>query len=1164
MNKNWIFFIAILFLSACSGETCIEADDFGHEHFTVSSRYTKEEFGPEQLGDSQVGPWRDSNYLVNGRPLTIAVRGWDYNVDYNTPDDLSAWCAWYGQSDNTNTLSKICERLPDCQFVDNLMCTQTNDARIGNAPCLFRNGIGLYALIAEKDRDPNMTLSTKRSPQGLSFHVGESVSGYQMYEFDKRGDVRNVGGRVYDYGSDSVKKQYSGAKLYFKILDKFYDDNNGQYKIIIKSGISRTNPDPISYATELVKTFLFGVDNDYGLIRNLYLGVVNQAGYRLAVSALLTLYIMFTGLSYLTGNLQITHTELLIRISKIAIVSALLSSEYSWNFFNNYLFVYFIGGVEQILQLIMEAGATGPGSPSILAMMMAPQTLSKLLSLLFTDWMGFIYIILFIVALYFVVMVFFKAAVIYLTALIAIGMIIVMGPIFICFLLFGITRSLFENWLRQLISYAIQPIILFTGLIFISMILRQEIYGSLGFRVCKKGFPKMNSGNESLFAQNTDNTIAEGLKGSIFYWWFPDPMQGQNFTRETRPIPVPIDHFTTDNNVIGTVSDTGFCEAYGCIEDRYIDLPFLDPNSSRDQRRLQQFWVGNFVQFDGLLLIFLAIYLLHKFNGLTLSVARFLSGTSGNLTEIGNVSSGVGAQTFGRLNNKMSGIPSWAVDKTIGMGNRDVGRARRQGLLMALREAPSAFVDKVRIKGMFGRGGLEREALSKNANNAILSEVQRKTGLKQSDINKNAIKDYRKNLANKLQTINNNLSNKEANKLAKLLSKRKPRDLNNEFAKAKFDKEYKDLNKEQQQYIKNLNDITLRKLAKDSEQAKQFQKAYVDAYAAMSDRGIGIVGKNSKIIRSLEEIKHDYKQRKKIKKAKEQQIGKEIYSEIAGVKAGVFKAVTGGKYDPRHRDDGSNWHGINTDSNARNYTKQTYSERLQDEKQGVRDTELARDIDKLSRKYDTNVISPEFLAQAKRENNPNLSKFYGLEKENVRTIVRNYLRQGQDPAFKGHSYMSGQAKDSEMRRMIDNSYDLTHRIFAEDAFISRQEEYKMTYQLSIENIKSVYNDLGDKGLNVSPEELPAVMEDYYKDLMSKEKSKEKIQEFKKSLKDFNSTQEILEQIDQRKREVLNEIEDHVSKINEYRHDAKMKEYKSSKIPDLDLHKMQKLENLIPK
>ena len=606
-------FLMLQTLMSCTGERCIEADDFGHANFTVSARYDQSELDG-QVGQNQVAPWRDSTYRVNGRPLTIMVKNWEFGKEYNTSWELSAWCAWYGTSDDKHTLSKFCERLQDCQFIDGQTCTNTRDARIGNAPCLFRNGIGLYALIAEKGIDPNQSLSSQREPAGLSFHLGEPTVGYTLYDVDKHGNTRQAGGRVYKYESQAVKQQYSDSNLYFKILDKFYDDNNGQYRIVVKSGITRSSPDPISYVTKLVKDFLFGADNDYGLIRNIYLGVVNNPGYRMAVSAMLTLYIMFTALSYLAGNVQLTHTELIVRIVKIAIVSALLSTEYSWSFFNDYLFVYFIGGVEQILQMIVEAGATGPGSPGILAMMIAPQTLSKLFSLLFVDALGWIYIILFIAALYFVIMIFFEAAVIYLSALIAIGLIITMAPVFICFLLFGITRSLFENWLRQLISYAIQPIILFTGLIFISMILRQEIYGTLGFRVCKHDFPKMKSDDRlPLFGDATQKTLGFSLGDSIFYWWFPQPMKGENFTRTTTPIPVPIDHFTSDDNVVGTVSDTGFCEAYACIGKRYVDLPFLDPDTTRGRRRIDQFHNGKFVQLDGMLLILVAIYLLHKF-----------------------------------------------------------------------------------------------------------------------------------------------------------------------------------------------------------------------------------------------------------------------------------------------------------------------------------------------------------------------------------------------------------------------------------------------------------------------------------------------------------------------------------------------------------------------
>jgi type IV secretion system protein VirB6 len=214
MSKNvtksyWVtlLFIVALILSGCSGETCIEADDFGHAQFTVSARYKegdyvekigsnqsdlnkKEDFLGKQVGSDQVAPWRDSSYRVNGRPLTVVVRGWEYNVDYNNSSDLSAWCAWYGLRDDTNTLSKFCERLRDCTFINNEMCTDTLDANINNAPCLFRKGVGLYALIAKNGSDPNLTISSQRSPNGLSFHVGAPTSDYKMYEVDKKGKTR--------------------------------------------------------------------------------------------------------------------------------------------------------------------------------------------------------------------------------------------------------------------------------------------------------------------------------------------------------------------------------------------------------------------------------------------------------------------------------------------------------------------------------------------------------------------------------------------------------------------------------------------------------------------------------------------------------------------------------------------------------------------------------------------------------------------------------------------------------------------------------------------------------------------------------------------------------------------------------------------------------------
>ncbi len=1162
MNKNWIITIfAMLLLTGCTGERCIEADDFGHATFTISARYSKEAMNG-QVGENQVAPWVDSTYRVNGRPLALAVKSWEYGLDYNTSWELSAWCAWYGTSAHTNKLSKFCERLRDCEYIDGKMCTNTANAKLINAPCLFRKGVGLYALIAEKGSNPNLSLDSQRDPTGISFHVGEKPDGYGMYEVDKNGNTREAGGRVYKYESETVKRQYADSKLYFKILDKFYDDNNGQYRVIVKSGVTRTNPDPISYVTKLVKDFLFGADGKYGLIRGIYMGIVNNPGYRSAVSAMLTLYIMFTALSYLAGTLEVTHTELIVRVGKIAIVSALLSAEYSWTFFNDYLFVYFIGGVEQILQIIVEAGATGPGSPGILALMIAPQTISKLLSLLFVDWMGFIYIILFFIALYFVLMIFFHAAVIYLTALIAIGMIITMGPIFICFMLFEITRSLFENWLKQLISYAVQPIILFTGLIFISMILRQEIYGALGFRVCKHDFPKMtNTGGTPLFGEETEKTLGFSMGSSIFYWWFPQPMKAEQFSKVTRPIPIPLDHFA-DSDVVGSTSDRNFCEAYACIGDRYVDLPFLDP--VKDSRRLSQFWNGNFVQLDGMLLIFVAIYLLHKFNALTIAVAKFITGTSGNFTNLGNVGDAVRAQTFDKMNAKLAQMPgraaSGAIDRTIGRENREMLKAAAQ------QYTPSALVDRARISA------LKKEALTSGANKTVLDEVRKNTGLEQSNLKAGAKEDYRAALKEKLlKNVDPSLPQSKRESIAKdaayKLSKKDFSELKGEFAKAQFGAEYSKLSvKDKAEVDAVLKDTKLRELAKNSSEARKFQAAYVDAFAKMSDRGIGIVGKHNKTIRSLEEIKHDVDQRKELKQAKQRQFGQELVSEVEGLKSNVYKGL-GGKSDAISRTFGGGaWHEINTDPKAKNFTKQTYAEQLADQKSTIVRTGITRSIDDYSRAEGKSVISPEFLAQATREGNSNLELYKSLERRDLNSKVHDALKSGEDPALMGKTFMSEYAKDSEMSHMIDKAYKIEKEIHTNDEFISRQSDYQTTFDVAGENIRSAYDIVKDhyKRDDITAKELPSLLQSYYSQSgseMTKEDGLSKVEKLQQSIKEFSSSQEVLQQIDKRKVEVAEEIDKHVEGVNEYRKKASMEEYHPPRT-EQSVRKVRKIDDYI--
>lgn len=1207
IKKSLLLLLVGMVLTGCSNVNCIEADDFGFLNLTVSARYSKEEMA-NQYGTSQVAPWRASNYQVNGRPLVILVKGWTQGVDRNNSSELSAWCAWYGQAEHTATLSSFCARLAECKFIDDIMCTNTPTAQITNAPCIFKNGVGLYALIAKKGTNPNQTIESMKNPDGLTFHLGEKPVGYEMFDVDKNGKMRTAGGLMYNYGDDSdLKQQYANSELYFKILDSFYDDDSGQYRISIKSGITDMAPDPITFVTNLVKKYLFGERGDYGLIRNIYMGIVNNPGYKMSVTAILTLYIIWTALSYLSGNIQLTHTELIVRVLKIGIVSTLLSSRYSWTFFNDYLFVWFVDGAEQIKQMVLEAAATGSGSPGILGMMLAPQTFAKLFSLLFVDWMGFIYIILFFCALFYLVAVYFEASVLYLTALLAVGMIITMGPIFMCFMLFGITRSLFENWLRQLISYAIQPMILFTGLSFIVMLVQMEIYGALGFKVCKHSFPKMNNGGAEVISEFTKEQLGFDLGDSIFYWWFPEPMKGENFTRIKSKILIPIDHFESGNNKITGADDGTFCEAYGCIGERYADLPYLDPE--RDQRRIQQFWNGRFVQIDGLLLILVAIYLLGKFNGIAVSMAKFIAGTSGNLTDIRKASDGASAGIKDGINKyAVSPIKERLAQTKVGRAIAGM-REKLESKLKEIKEKPSRWIDEQRIKS------LKKEALSGNVNKAVAAEAKKMSGLDHRNVKKGAIGKYTNALKDKLKEIDPTLNDKEAARIADAMSHKKFSQLQNEFAKAKYGKEFTQLSEADKQsiralldskhrdkspetlakekYGKKLKNLTpeerkaveglaksdankksLRELADDADYSRKYAEAYVDAYQALSERGVGLIGKNNSTFRSLKELQHKAKTKEELKREKQKQFGEELYAGYQNLKNEAYRGAFGNSDNKTLNAVGNTfaggaWNNIDMNKDAKNYRMQTYNEILADRAKEQEYKPVAMKIDNLSRVKGESVISPEFIARAKVGGDANLEVYRRLAQKEVEHKVYQELtranEQNPDPILKGEKYLREYAKDSEMVNMIDRAEQLKGTLIDEDKFVSRESRYETISQRAEENIRVKMEMLEEHfdRRDIAPSEIPRLLEQYYQTAGVRDgvDPQSEVLRLEKSLKDFEESERILAEISQRKADIASEVDRHVSGINEHRKQAGMEEYRPVKATAVGLRSARTIDDL---
>lgn len=910
MRNQILFFVRniclvfLLFaLSGCGGNNaCIDADDFGFTTVEISSRYDEDELtGPEV---AQVGPWKDHDLLLSGKVLVIMIRNWHYGEDPNSKKALSAWCPWWSTKEYPNTLSPVCKRLRECTYVNNEPCYSmpphtiyatdaTENPAITNAPCLMKRGLGLYANLQERNGpNPNATFSSKMNPPGIKLHAGEPTydagppeEGFKFYDYSGNGTVREAGGVRYNYDGShdlgSSRLSYVGGKLYFKILDSHYTDNSGQYIAVIKSGLHEPGGDLFTLIRKLVRERLFGngdpeplaLDSNgdplppslhsNGVVRIIFHNIITTPGYINAVRAGLILYISITGLMFVMGSIQLTHVEVLNRVLKVTVISALLNPAISWDFFNQYIFIWMYHGADFLIQILYDAANTGPGDSSILTFLTTPQIMAKLASLLFATWFGWLYIIIYFIMLVFLSIVFFNATVLFLTAQVMIGLLISLAPIFIAFYLFESTKSFFENWLKQMIGYAIQTVIVSAGILFLSMIIRNQIYNTLGFRVCLHEFPDMNtaSGGLGSLVQGSDVDQGDGPIISIFAWWFPHIASwGDN--PQLQRILIPKAHFVSSGSALGfgvSPSEPSplpgeFCPAYECVGERYPDLPFLDPTNSYEMNQMNLLRSDRVVDFGGLFIIIVCVYLLHHFNGTTVSMSKFLSGTTGNLTD----SEGV----VNKLGLNPGDIALYPIAKPVQMAYKRASSAiskswKKNVVDNVRRKASETHAARLRKQAMRDIGGLGSKfdiGVGKyGASGDLVRKVNSKYGLSHADAKK-----FHNNRAGHADSVSKamGLSDKKAYDLVNSLDGKSAKDFDKLVAK-QWGKKLSELSLADQQKLKALKgDKGIAEMLKDKRKADLFQDAYVDAYTEMANQGSGALSTKQKQRHQIESRRH--------------------------------------------------------------------------------------------------------------------------------------------------------------------------------------------------------------------------------------------------------------------------------------------------------------------
>lgn len=593
MKKIHFFLIILMFfLSSCDeAKIPIEADDFGYPKIIVQAK------GLNITGtqDNQLSEWMPTAYKYNGEPLAIMV--------YNDSGDYSAlWTSWFGA--NEDTISSMMRSSSMCNIAtptpgdDSVTFTDPSQP-----PCIFHKGQGLYLLLtnpAVDITDPNLYPTINRNPSSPSVNF-MTLGLWQDIAMYSQGSL--AGGYLGNFNNSS---NYIGGSAYFKILDKYYDDNSGGFYAALKRGFDPKETPPITYVIKMITS---KIDKT---AKELYIKITENGQYLLALKIGLTLYMMIQGLLYTMGMLNMNQRELLFSFIRLIIVMQLLTSNTSWALFNEYFFTFFTDGLDEVLGIITST-VTGQSTSGftffdkMIGLFYSYETWMKILALCVSVPSGIVVTGLLALALGILTLAIVQGVVLYLLAYLAISILIVLAPIFITFMLFKITKSLFDAWINQFAGYFFQAVLVFASITLLGQIIIDKIYKILGFRVCYQDYISFNS-NGSNF------TLMKAWQICKF-----------NMSELKDIISIPGYGFWDLEN------PKRFCTPYECTGERYVNLPFLD--LVEDASLIKAFenpWIDLNLPmlYNGFILVLIA-YLMFKFNAVVPDIGKGIAGGGG-------------------------------------------------------------------------------------------------------------------------------------------------------------------------------------------------------------------------------------------------------------------------------------------------------------------------------------------------------------------------------------------------------------------------------------------------------------------------------------------------------------------------------------------------------
>lgn len=313
-------------------------------------------------------------------------------------------------------------------------------------------------------------------------------------------DISKVYNTQYMGGLKEKLKGKSGT-IYYGIRDHGcdYKKNEGQFSINLttKEPPVRTFSAIYNFFDEKVKTAFFGssykdtnaIHSDASPVKSLYQSFVasNRTNtIRSTIVSLLVLYIVLYTLYYFFGLSHASIYEFLIICVKIGVITQLLNDN-SWSLFYNNAFSIFVNAPKQLIEIANFRGTTSNVFEFLdlpLNRFLSAHSVLLIVSLIFSGPLGIVSFCLVIWGLITVSLSMFNALFSFITSIAIVALLLSLAPLFIICLLFGYTRQMFHNWVKNLARFAIHPVVLLIFISLVSQVMDYIVYSIFNFEVC--------------------------------------------------------------------------------------------------------------------------------------------------------------------------------------------------------------------------------------------------------------------------------------------------------------------------------------------------------------------------------------------------------------------------------------------------------------------------------------------------------------------------------------------------------------------------------------------------------------------------------------------------------------------------------------------------------